>query len=119
MERLVPRVVIVGAGFGGLQCARKLQGAPVDVTLIDAQNYHLFTPLLYQVASCLLSPGEVAAPLRKTFRHARNIHIRRALVIDADFEARRVVLDDGAAIEFDHLVLAAGSRTNYYGNREI
>jgi NADH dehydrogenase len=119
MQRLVPRVVVVGAGFGGLQCARKLRGEPVDVLLIDAHNYHLFTPLLYQVASCLLNPGEIAAPLRKTFRGARNVHVRRGLVIDVDLDARRLTLDDGAHIDFDHLVLAAGSRTNFYGNDEL
>ena len=119
MQRLVPRVVVVGAGFGGLQCARKLRGEPVDVLLIDAQNYHLFTPLLYQVASCLLNPGEIAAPLRKTFRGARNVHVRRGLVIEVDLDARRLTLDDGAHIDFDHLVLAAGSRTNFYGNDEL
>ena len=119
MERLVPRVVIVGAGFGGLQVARKLRGQAVDVLLIDAQNYHLFTPLLYQVASCLLNPGEIAAPLRKAFRGARNVHVRRGLVVDADLDERRLTLDDGASVEFDHLVLAAGSRTNFYGNDEF
>ena len=65
-----PRVVIVGAGFGGLQCAKALRDQPVDVVLVDVQNYHLFTPLLYQVASCLLAPSEITAPLRKVLRGA-------------------------------------------------
>src|ERR1700733_4955480 len=68
-----PRVVIVGAGFGGLLCARALRGGPVDVTIVDRQNYHLFTPLLYQVASCLLNPSEITAPIRKVFHGVPNV----------------------------------------------
>ena len=75
--RPYPRVVIVGAGFGGLQCAKALRDQPVDVVLVDRQNYHLFTPLLYQVASCLLNPSEIAAPLRKVLRGAVNVRYRR------------------------------------------
>ncbi len=117
--RAVPRVVIVGAGFGGLQCARALRDEPVEVLLIDRHNYHLFTPLLYQVASCLLSPSEIAAPLRKVFRRARNVHFRLADVVGVDFAARTVQLSDGEAVHYDHLVLAAGSTTNYFGNDAI
>jgi NADH:ubiquinone reductase (H+-translocating) len=119
MARLHPRVVIVGAGFGGLQCARHLVGQPVDVVLIDRQNYHLFTPLLYQVASCLLSPSEIAAPLRKVFRSARNVRFRMGDVRSVDFSTHTVQLADGAALEYDYLVLAAGSRTNFFDNDEI
>ena len=114
-----PRVVIVGAGFGGLQCARKLAGEPVDVVLVDRQNYHLFTPLLYQVASCLLSPSDIAAPLRKVFRRAPNVRVRMGEVVDVDFAAQVVRLRDGDTLEYDELVLAAGSRTNFFGNDEI
>ncbi len=114
-----PRVVIVGAGFGGLQCARKLAGEPVDVVLVDRQNYHLFTPLLYQVASCLLSPSDIAAPLRKVFRRAPNVRLRLGEVVDVDFDAHVVRLRDGDTMEYDELVLAAGSRTNFFGNDEI
>jgi NADH dehydrogenase len=74
--RPVPRVVIVGGGFGGLQCAKALRDKPVDVLLVDSRNYHLFTPLLYQVASCLLNPSEITAPLRKVFSGIRNVHFR-------------------------------------------
>ena len=114
-----PRVVIVGSGFGGLQCAKALRGEPVDVTLIDRQNYHLFTPLLYQVASCLLNPSEVAAPIRKVLRGAPNVRYRQGDVVDADFERKAVRLSDCATLEYDMLVLATGSVTNYYGNDAV
>ncbi len=114
-----PRVVIVGAGFGGLQCARALGDRPVDVTLVDRQNYHLFTPLLYQVASCLLNPSEIAAPLRKVLRGAPNTRYRRGEVVDIDLETRRVLLADGGTLEYDYVVVATGSETSYYGNDAI
>jgi NADH dehydrogenase len=119
VERVRPRIVIVGAGFGGLQCARKLRGEAVDVVLVDRQNYHLFTPLLYQVASCLLSPSEIAAPLRKVFRGAANVRFRMGEVVEVDFAARAVRLSDGTTLEYDYVVLAAGSRTNFFGNDEL
>jgi NADH dehydrogenase len=119
VERVHPRVVIVGAGFGGLPCARKLVDEPVDVTLVDRQNYHLFTPLLYQVASCLLSPSDIVAPLRKVFRRANNVRFRMGDVTGIDFDARCVQLADGGRLEYDRLVLAAGSRTNFFGNDDV
>jgi len=106
---------VVGAGFGGLQCARKLAGEPVDVTIIDRQNYHLFTPLLYQVASCLLNPSEITAPVRKIFRDSKNVRYRQGDVVDVDFARQRLRLDDGTTLDYDELVLATGSTTNYYG----
>jgi NADH dehydrogenase len=117
--RSVPRVVIVGGGFGGLQCAKALERAPVDVLLIDPRDFHLFTPLLYQVASCLLNPSEIAAPLRKVFRHAPNVRYRQGEVAACDVREKTVTLGDGAVVEYDHLVLATGSVQNYYGNTEI
>ena len=114
-----PRVVIVGAGFGGLQCA-KLAGEPVDVTLVDRQNYHLFTPLLYQVASCLLNPSEITAPLRKVLpRRAERAlppgrRRRRRLRAPARAARRRRRRSSTTT-----LVLATGSVTNYYGNDAI
>jgi NADH dehydrogenase len=111
--------VIVGGGFGGLQCAKALEGEPVEVVLIDRRNFHLFTPLLYQVASCLLNPSEIAAPLRKVFRDAPNVTYERGDVARCDFDAKAVVLSDGTTVAYDHLVLATGSVPNYYGNAEI
>jgi NADH dehydrogenase len=113
------RVVIIGAGFGGLQCARNLRDEPVEVTLVDRHNYHLFTPLLYQVASCLLNPSEIAAPLRKVFRGSNNVRIRVGEVVGIDLDRRCVHLADGAELEYDDLVLAAGSENNYFGNVEL
>ena len=114
-----PRVVIVGGGFGGLQCAKALRDKPFDVLLVDRHNYHLFTPLLYQVASCLLSPSQVAAPLRKVLRGAPNVRYRAGEVTGVDFTRRCVRLADDVELPYDHLVLATGSTTNYYGNESI
>ncbi len=111
--------MVIGGGFGGLQCAKELRGKPVDVVLIDRRNYHLFTPLLYQVASCLLNPSEISAPLRKVFRGSRNVRYREADVTHVDFDAKRVHLDDGSVIEYDFVVISTGSVTNYYGNDAI
>src|ERR1700690_3009229 len=99
-----PRVVIIGAGFGGLQCAKALRGKPVDVLLVDRHNYHLFTPLLYQVASCLLNPSEITAPLRKVFRGAPNVRYREGDVVGVDFAHKRVQLTDDDELSYDYLV---------------
>jgi NADH dehydrogenase len=113
------RVVIVGAGFGGLSCARKLDGAPVDVVLLDRHNYHLFTPLLYQVATGLLNPSDIAYPLRAVFRRSRNVRFRQATVEGIDLGRRQVRLTEGVALPFDYLVLASGSVDNYFGNQAV
>src|SRR5262245_37758578 len=105
----MPRVVVVGGGFGGLQCAKALRGAPVEVLLIDSRDFHLFTPLLYQVASCLLNPSEIAAPLRKVFRDAGNVRYREGQVTACDLHAKTLELADGSVVAYDHLVLATGS----------
>ncbi|MEX0781675.1 MAG: NAD(P)/FAD-dependent oxidoreductase [Dehalococcoidia bacterium] len=110
-----PRVVIVGAGFGGLACARKLAGKPVEVAVIDRNNYHLFTPLLYQVASSLLNPSDIAQPVRAIFRGKRNVRFVRGEVLGVDFERRTVRLEGGAEEPYDRLVLAVGSTTNFFG----
>ncbi len=110
-----PRVVIVGAGFGGLQCARRLARAPVEVVLLDRNNYHLFTPLLYQVASSLLNPSEVAIPVRSIFRRPSRVRFRLADVTGIDLQTRTVLTVGGTRVPYDFLVLAAGSRTHFFG----
>ena len=112
------KVVIIGGGFGGLSAAQALKSAPVDVTLIDRRNYHLFQPLLYQVATGSLSPGEVAAPLRGVLGRQKNTRVLLGEVDDIDPVAKRVLLADGASFEYDFLIVAAGSRTSYYGHDE-
>jgi NADH dehydrogenase len=114
-----PHVLVVGAGFGGLQCAKALRGHDVDVTIVDPRDYHLFTPLLYQVASCLLSPSEIAAPLRKVFRGAPNVRYRQDEVVALDHTDHRAKLASGASLEYDACVVATGSITNYYGNDTV
>lgn len=111
-----PRVVIVGAGFGGLAAAKALANKPVDVTLIDKQNHHLFQPLLYQVATAALSPADIAQPIRSILKHARNIRVVLDCVEGIDTDAKRVTLRDCAAIEYDWLILATGARHSYFGN---
>jgi NADH:ubiquinone reductase (H+-translocating) len=106
----------VGGGFGGLRAAQALRSTPVDVTLIDRRNYHLFQPLLYQVATGSLSPGEIAAPLRSVLSRQKNTHVLLGQVTDIDPLAKRVQLADGASLDYDSLIVAAGSQTFYYGH---
>jgi NADH dehydrogenase len=113
-----PRVVIAGAGFGGLTCARALKSAPVDVLLLDRHNYHMFTPLLYQVASALLDPGEIARPVRELVRPIHNVEFRQAEVTGADLEQRRLLTDHGP-VPYDYLVLATGSQSDFFGNQSM
>src|SRR6266849_7206468 len=113
-----PRVVIAGAGFGGLTCARALKHAPVDILLVDRNNYHLFTPLLYQVASALLDPGEIARPVRQLIRPLHNADFLEASITGVDFESRRLVTDHGP-LDYDYLVLATGAQSDYFGNASI
>ena len=110
------RVVILGGGFAGLNAAQKLARAPVDITLIDRRNFHLFQPLLYQVATGSLSPGEICAPLRGVLSKQKNALVLMCEAIDVDPEAKRVQLKDGASIDYDSLIVATGSKTSYYGN---
>jgi NADH dehydrogenase len=112
------KVIIIGGGFGGLSAAQALKSAPVDVTVIDRRNYHLFQPLLYQVATGSLSPGEVAAPLRGVLSRQKNTRVLLGDVEDIDPVAKRVLLADGASFEYDSLIVAAGSQTSYYGHDE-
>src|ERR1700741_998014 len=112
------KVVIVGGGFGGLSAAQQLSSSSVDVTLIDRRNYHLFQPLLYQVATGSLSPGEIASPLRGLLNRQKNIRVWMGIVQDIDPDSKRVFLADGATLRYDSLILAAGSETTYYGHNE-
>ncbi|HKW73045.1 MAG TPA: NAD(P)/FAD-dependent oxidoreductase [Candidatus Dormibacteraeota bacterium] len=113
-----PRVVIAGAGFGGLTCARALKHAPVDVLIVDRNNYHLFTPLLYQVASALLDPGEIARPVRELIRPLGNADFRQASITGVDFDSR-LLITDHEPIHYDYLVLATGAQSDYFGNQLI
>jgi NADH dehydrogenase len=112
------RVVIVGAGFGGLAAARKLRGADVDVTLVDRRNHHLFQPLLYQVAAGGLSPSDCASPIRPSVKRGSNIAVLMAEVTDVDAERRQVILDRGDRLDYDTLIVACGAQTAYFGHDE-
>jgi NADH dehydrogenase len=112
------RVVIVGAGFGGLACAKALAGAPVDVTVVDRRNHNVFQPLLYQVATAALSPADVAEPIRKILGRHRNVRVRLGSVEGVDLENRRVLLGDGQALPWDRLVIGTGSDYDYFGHDE-
>jgi NADH dehydrogenase len=110
------RVLILGGGFAGLNAAQKLKRAPVEVTLVDRRNFHLFQPLLYQVATGSLSPGEIAAPLRGVLSRQKNARVLLGEAVDIEPDAKRVILRDGAAFDYDSLIVATGSQTSYYGN---
>jgi NADH dehydrogenase len=110
-----PRVVIVGGGFGGLYCAMGLRNSPVDVTLVDRRNFHLFQPLLYQVATGGLSPANIAAPLRGILKRQKNARVWLGEVADFDIARKEVILTDGGRLPYDTLVLAAGSTHHYFG----
>jgi NADH dehydrogenase len=111
------RVVILGGGFGGLYAAKALRNAPVELTLLDRRNFHLFQPLLYQVATGSLSPGEIASPLRSILRRQKNTQVLLGEAIDLDARQRRVILRDGE-IEYDSLIVATGSTDSYFGHDE-
>lgn len=110
-----PRVVIVGAGFGGLAAAKRLAGKPVDVTLIDRRNHHLFQPLLYQVATAALSPADIAAPIRSIFAEAANVRVVLDEVTGIAPTHGRVLLSRSGSLDYDWLVLATGARHSYFG----
>ena len=114
----MPHVVIVGCGFGGLSAAKALRKAPVRVTIIDRHNHHLFQPLLYQVATATLSPGDIASPIRWILRKARNTRVLLGEVRAIDLAARRVSLVDGAVVDYDYLIVATGTSHTYFGRDE-
>jgi NADH dehydrogenase len=110
--------VIIGGGFGGLSAAQVLRKAPVQVTLLDRRNHHLFQPLLYQVATATLSPGDIASPIRWILRRAANLRVLLGEVERVDVADRRVVLKDGAPINYDYLIVATGASHSYFGHAE-
>src|SRR6516165_6847224 len=112
-----PRVVIIGAGFGGLSAAKSLAKAPCDVILIDRYNYHMFQPLLYQVATAALSPADIAWPIRTMFRRKPNVSVVLATVSAIDVEQNEVMAD-GHQIPFDCLIVATGARQAYFGHSD-
>jgi NADH dehydrogenase len=112
-----PHLVIVGGGFAGLYAARALKNAPLQITVVDRRNHHVFQPLLYQVATAALSPGEIAYPIRAVLAHQRNTRVWMAEVLRADLGRRKVVLADGE-LDYDYLILATGSRHSYFGHDE-
>src|SRR5437764_3078809 len=112
----LPRVVIVGGGFAGLYAARALKRADVAITLVDRANHHLFQPLLYQVATAALSPAHIAVALRRVLRHQRNVSVMLAEVASVDTSAKRLALRDGAALEYDYLLLASGAAHSWFGH---
>ena len=110
-----PRVVIAGAGFGGLEAAKRLSGKDVDVTIIDRRNHHLFQPLLYQVATASLSPADIAAPIRSILKNARNVRVLLDALCAIRPDVGHVLLESGRALPYDSLILATGSRVSYFG----
>jgi NADH:ubiquinone reductase (H+-translocating) len=110
------RVVIIGGGFGGLSAAKALKKAKIDVFVIDKTNHHLFQPLLYEVATAALSPGEIATPLREILRHQSNTTVIMAEVVSIDKTAKKCRLSNGQSIDFDYLIVATGARHSYFGN---
>src|SRR5205807_5348330 len=114
MNKRAPVVVIVGGGFAGLSAAKALRKAPVEIVLVDRANHHLFQPLLYQVATSVLTPGQIASPIRGILRKQRNVTVLLGDVTGVDTDRRRVFVDsadrEGAAVEYDYLILATGVR---------
>ena len=113
-----PHVVIIGGGFGGLRAAQALRRAPVRITLIDSRNFHLFQPLLYQVATGALSPANIAAPLRAILKDQANVEVLLARAESIDADSRTLYLHDGTQLSYDYLIVAVGMRPDYFGNDE-
>lgn len=114
----MPQVLIVGGGFGGLYAARRFRGQPVDVTIVDKRNHHLFQPLLYQVAMAALSPGDIASPIRWILRRQTNVQVLLGEVVRVDPARRLAYLADGAELSFDYAIVAAGTTHAYFGHDE-
>lgn len=118
MSKQLPRIVIIGAGFAGLACARGLKQAKADITLIDRENHHLFQPLLYQVATAALSPAQIAAPVRSVLSKQWNTTVMLDSVTGIDRVNRTVLVENGNPVPFDYLVVATGARHSYFGKDE-
>lgn len=118
MDKAAHQVVVIGAGFGGLECTRALSGAGVHVTVIDRRNHHLFQPLLYQVATTSLATSEIAWPVRHLLRKRKDVTTLLGTVVGLDTEGKRVLLEDGGSVPYDTLVLATGARHAYFGHDE-
>ena len=116
LQGATTRVVIIGGGFGGLRVARELAGAPVQVTLVDRSNHHLFQPLLYQVATAGLTAEEIASPIRSVLRKQRNANVLLGEVVKVDPETQQVHLAGGTVLNYDYVIVAAGTQTNFYGH---
>jgi len=114
----LPHVLIIGGGFGGLSAAKVFRREPVRVTLLDKRNHHLFQPLLYQVATATLSPGDIASPIRWVFRRQRNLRVLLGEAEAIDVRTRRVTLVDGATLDYDYLIVATGASHAYFGHEE-
>ncbi len=117
-ERRRPRVLILGGGFAGLNAAKALSKMPVDVTLVDKSNHHTFQPLLYQVALAMLSPSDIASPIRSVLRGAKNVDVLMDDVVSVETKVRHVGLRGGAQLEYDYLIVATGSLKSYFGHPE-
>src|SRR5882672_585272 len=123
MNNRVPRIVIVGGGFGGLAAAKTLKHTAANVILIDRTNHHLFQPLLYQVATSVLTPGQIASPIRGILRNQKNTTVILGEVTGVDKDQRRVFVNtvdrEGVALPYDYLILATGVRHSYFGHDEF
>jgi NADH dehydrogenase len=117
MSSSMPRVVVIGAGFGGLEAARRLAKLPVQLTIVDRKNHHTFQPLLYQVATAGISPGEIAAPIRWILRGRKNVEVLLGEVVNFDLQRRTVKLAE-LEVPYDYLIVAAGARHSYFGHDE-
>ncbi len=117
-KRTRPRVVVVGAGFAGIHAARSLKNLPVDITVIDRRNHHTFQPLLYQVALAVLSPADIAQPIRAILRHQANTEVLMDEVVGIETLKKQVALKSGATVDYDYLVLATGATHSYFGHDE-
>src|ERR1700730_5962158 len=113
-----PRVVIIGGGFAGVHAAKALANSPVDVTLIDRRNHHTFQPLLYQVASAVLTPSDIASPIRTVLRHALNVEVLMDEAVNFEMQARQILLESGVRLKYDYLIVVTGATHSYFGHNE-